>query len=200
MSTLTHAHVDGRRVLLWVLLAALAVAAVAGLVILFVGAGDVAGKVLGSILVVAAGALVAMPGEFVPWPAVQWSHRALVVVDVVLVWAVIWWGGDAPAEWLVRTIGTISALVVFVAACIAVVRASASHPIRWSRITMWVSLVSGMVLLWMAWLMTWTAGDIGIPARVIAGTAIIWAATSLAVGLIALMGGYRIVRREPPPG
>ena len=66
---------------------------------------------------------------------------------------------------LVRVVGTLSALVGMKAVSIAVVRASASHPIRWSRITMWASLVSGTVLLVMAWLMIWTDGDIGIAGK-----------------------------------
>ena len=191
-------HLDARRIILIILLAALGVAALTGLIILFVGAGDVAGRVLGSILVIAAGALVAMPAELVLSAPVRLAHWGLVIVDVGLIWVIIW-SGDSPTDALVKTVGTISVLVVFVAISIAVVRAAASHPTRWERICLAVGLVSGFILLWMAWLMTWTDGDIGIPARLIAGTAIIYAATSLATVLIAFLGGYKIVRRDTPP-
>lgn len=187
---------DARRAILIILLAALGAAAVTGLIILFVGAGDVAGRVLGSILVIAAGALIAMPGELVRSAPVRVVLWALVAIDVVLVWVVIWWG-DSPPIGLVKVVGTLSALVAFVAVSIAVLRAASSHPTRWARACLWVGMVSGVILLVMAWLMIWTDGDIGIPERLIAGTGIIYAASSLASALIAFLGGYRIVRREP---
>lgn len=189
-----------RRIILGVLLAAVAVAALTGLIILFVGAGDVAGRVLGSIFVIAAGALVALPGSLLRWGYLRLVYWVLVAVDVVLLWVVIW-SGDVPSAALVKVMGTIAVLVVFTGVSIAAVRSWTSHPTRWALACLVVGLVSGFILAWMAWLMTWSDGGIGIPARVIAGTAIIYAASSLASGLIALLGGYTIVRRDAlPPG
>jgi hypothetical protein len=56
--------------------------------------------------------------------------------------------------------------------------------------------VAGVALLGMAWAMILTDGGADVPVRLMAGTAIIYAAAALGALVLAFIRSYSLVRRD----
>ncbi len=178
--------------LLRALLVVLIIAALIGLGIVFAGGDDTVTRALISVLVLGAAFLLAVPAALSPRPALLWSMVTLTAIEAVLVWILIWTSN--PAEGLGRAVLMIAVLLVIAAVAIVLIRAVTGPNLRLPRIVSYVSDVTGLIFLGMAWPMILTDGD-AIPGRVLAGVAIIYATSTLAALVIALMRNYTVVRR-----
>lgn len=184
-------------VLLRALLVVLALAAVIGLGIVFAGPEDTVTRVLLSVLVLGGSLLLSIPAALAPWPALRWLMGGLVAVDAVLTWVIIWAVDNATLpDWVGKAAAMIVTLLVVMAVGLTLHRVTAGARLRTPRIVAMVSGVAGVILLGMAWAMIVTDGEADIPARVIAGVAIIYAATALGALVLALMRSYSVVRRS----
>ena len=72
------------------LLVVLAVAALIGLGMVFTGAEGTVMQVLGSVLVLGAALLLALPAALAPWTPVRMAIATLAAADAVLTWITIW--------------------------------------------------------------------------------------------------------------
>ncbi len=184
-------------VLLRAVLAVLAVAALIGLGIVFAGPEDTVMRVLGSVLVLGGALLLAMPAVFVPVMAARVAMLTLVVVEAILMWVIIWLPeADGAADWLGRAAAMIVTVLVVAAVAVVLWRVTRADHLRTPRIVAGVSVVAGIVFGAMAWAMILTDGD-ALPARVLAGVGIVYAATALGALVLALMRSYAVVRRTP---
>jgi hypothetical protein len=184
-------------VLLRALLIVLGIAAVVGLGIVFAGPEDVVMRVLGSVLVLGGALLLAMPAVLAPWRALGGAMGALIAVNAVLVWVIIWapGGGDLP-EWIGRASAMIVTLLVVLSVGIVLERMTRGRRLRAPRRIAWVGDVAGVALLGMAWAMILTDGGADVPVRLMAGTAIIYAAAALGALVLAFIRSYSLVRRD----
>ena len=184
------------RALLRALLVVLAVAAAIGLGIVFLGPGDAVTRVLLSVLVLGGAMLLAMPAVLAPAMWLRIGMAVLVGVDALLAWVMIWLPDpeEIPAG-IGRASAMIITLLVVLAVGVVLQRVTAGARMRAPRIVAIVSTFAGVVLLGLAWAMILTDGGAGIPGRVIAGVAIIYAATALGALVLALMRSYALVRR-----
>lgn len=184
-------------VLLRALLIVLGIAAVVGLGIVFAGPEDVVMRVLGSVLVLGGALLLAMPAVLAPWRALGGAMGALIAVNAVLVWVIIWapGGGDLP-EWIGRASAMIVTLLVVLSVGIVLERMTRGRWLRVPRRIAWVGGVAGVALLGMAWAMILTDGGADVPVRLMAGTAIIYAAAALGALVLAFIRSYSLVRRD----
>ncbi len=184
------------RYLLRVLLVALGVAALVGLGIVFLGPGDAVTRVLLSVLVLGGAMLLAMPAVLAPAVWLRIGMGVLVGADAVLAWVMIWIPdtSDVPVA-MGRASAMIITLLVVLAAGIVLQRVTRGGRMRAPRIVAVVSTCAGAVLLGLAWAMILTDGEAGIPGRLMAGVAIIYAATALGALVLALMRSYVVVRR-----
>jgi hypothetical protein len=184
-------------VLLRALLIVLGIAAVVGLGIVFAGPEDVVMRVLGSVLVLGGALLLSMPAVLAPtrWLAV--GMGALIAVNALLVWIIIWTpdGGDLP-DGIGRASAMIVVLLVVLAVGIVLERMTRGDRLRLPRRISWVADVAGVALGAMAWAMIVTDGDADVPARLMAGTAIIYAAGALGALVLSFIRSYSLVRRE----
>ena len=76
------------------LLVVLAVAALIGLGMVFTGAEGTVMQVLGSVLVLGAALLLALPAALAPWTPVRMAIATLAAADAVLTWITIWTPDD----------------------------------------------------------------------------------------------------------
>lgn len=190
-------HVPAIHLLLRALLVVLAIAAVIGLGIVFAGPEDTVTRVLLSVLVLGGALLLAIPAALAPWAAVRWGMGVLVAIDAVLTWVIIWAVEESGfPTWVGKASAMIVTLLVVLAVALTLLRVTSGARLRMPRIVAMVSGIAGILLLAFAWAMIITDGDAGIPARVIAGVAIIYAATALGALVLALMRSYAVVRRS----
>lgn len=91
-------------VLLRALLIVLGIAALVGLGIVFAGPEHTVMRVLGSVLVLGAALLLAMPALLAPRRPLRIAMGALIAINAVLVWIIIWTpeDGEAPVGWAGR--------------------------------------------------------------------------------------------------
>ena len=183
-------------VLLRALLIVLAIAALIGLGIVFAGPEDTVMRVLGSVMVLGGALLLAMPAALMPLVPLRVAMAVLVGAEAVLMWVIIW----APdASTLPDGIGRASAMLAtfLVVAAVAIVlwRVTRGERLRTPRIVAGVSMVAGAAFGAMMWAMILTDGE-ALPARVLVGVAIIYAATGLGALVLALMRSYAVVRRS----
>ena len=87
----------------------------------------------------------------------------------------------------------IATLLLVLAVAVVLERITRGSRLRLPRRIAWVGDVAGAALLGMAWAMILTNGEADVPARVMAGTAIIYASAAL---VLALMKSYSVVRRN----
>ena len=183
--------------ILWTLLGALLAAAVMGLVLLVVGGQEDVLRVLVTVLVFAGALVLAVPGYLHPSTRLQISTSALCALDAVVAWVLIWMPGswDA-ADWVGRTAGLITALLVIGDVALILLLMVRGPRLRAARVAMWISHVTGAALLMIVWLAILTDGETTPPARIIGGLAIIYIATSLSAILISVIRRYKIVPRD----
>lgn len=184
-------------VLLRALLIVLGVAALVGLGIVFAGPEHTVMRVLGSVLVLGGALLLSMPALLAPWRPLRVAMGALIAVNAVMVWIIIWTpeGGEAPV-WVGRASAMIATLLLVLAVGVVLERITRGPRLRLPRRIAWVGDVAGAALLGMGWAMILTDGEADVPARVMAGTAIIYASAALAALVLALMKSYSVVRRN----
>ena len=184
------------RALLRALLVVLAVAAAIGLGIVFLGPGDAVTRVLLSVLVLGGAMLLVMPAVLAPAMWLRIGMAVLVGVDALLAWVMIWLPDpeEIPAG-IGRASAMIITLLVVLAVGVVLQRVTTGSRMRAPRIVAIVSTCAGAVLLGMAWAMILTDGGADIPGRVMAGVAIIYAATALGALVLALLRSYALVRR-----
>jgi len=184
-------------VLLRALLIVLGIAALVGLGIVFAGPEDVVLRVLGSALVLGGALLLAMPAARAPSRWLGVAMGALIAVNALLVWVVIWSpDGGALRDGLGRASAMIVVLLVVIAVGIVLERVTRGERLRLPRRISWVADVVGVALGAMAWTMIVTDGEADVPARLMAGTAVIYAAATLGVLVLAVIRSYSLVRRE----
>ncbi len=179
-------------VLLRVLAGMLAVAAALGLGIVFFGASESVVRVLLTILVLGAAVLVAVPAALAPAVAVRVGMAVAIALDAIGMWIIIW--GDEPPGWVGRLTGMLFVLVIVAAVTIVVLRMTKGAAARMARRLAVFSVIPGAVLVALVWALILSDGDIA-PGRVIAGLAIIYAASAGGALVLALMRNYEIVRR-----
>lgn len=184
-------------VLLRALLIVLAIAALVGLGIVFAGPEDIVMRVLGSVMVLGGALLLSLPAALAPRRWLQIGMGALVGVDAVLTWVLIWTpeGANAP-DAVGKASAMIVTLLIVLAVGVVLERITRGPRLRLPRRIAWVGAVAGAALLGMIWAMILTDGDADIPARFMAGVGIIYAAASLGALVLALMRSYSIVRRD----
>ena len=184
-------------VLLRALLIVLGIAALVGLGIVFAGPETTVMRVLGSVLVLGGALLLAMPALLAPWRPLRIAMGALIAINAVLVWIIIWApeDGETPVG-VGRASAMIATLLLVLAVAVVLERITRGARLRLPRRIAWVGDVAGAALLGMAWAMILTDGEADVPARVMAGTAIIYASAALAALLLALMKSYSVVRRS----
>lgn len=186
--------------MLWALLVLLGAAALIGLGIVFAGAADEVVQLLLSVLVLAGALLLALPAELHPWPAVRGAVMALAVLDAVLAWLLIWMPEvEGTTDWIARSAAVITTLLVAVAVALTVLRVVRGPRMTLARVVAWVSHATGLVLVVMVWMKILSDGEAGPPDRIIAGLAIIYAASSLGAVLIGLLRRFTVVPREMSP-
>ncbi len=179
------------------LLAALAAAAVIGLWIVFTGGSSTVGQVLGSVLVLGGGVLLALPAVLARWVPVRIGIAVLAGVGAILIWVAIWMpDGEVVPEWIGRAAAMITVLLVITAVALVLHHLTASARLTAARYVTYTSDVTGLMMLGMAWAMILTGGDAGVPARAIAGVAIIYVTSALGALVMAVMRSYTIVRRD----
>ena len=178
------------------LLVVLAVAALIGLGVVFTGAEGTVMQVLGSVLVLGAALLLALPAALAPWTPVRMAIATLAAAGAVLTWITIWAPDDGGSPWVGRTAAMIAALLVVVAVALVLRHLSAPERARRARRVAIAADVAGLVLLGMVWAMIATDGAAGVPDRAIAGTAIIYAVFALGALVMAVVRSYSIVCRD----
>lgn len=183
-------------VLLRALLIVLAIAALIGLGIVFAGPEDVVMRVLGSVLVLGGALLLAMPAALIPQMPLRVAMAVLVGIEAVLTWVIIWTpdGANVP-DWLGRATAMIVTFLVVAAVAIVLQRVTRGPNLRTPRIVAAISAVAGVVFMALVWAMILTDGE-ALPGRVLAGVAIIYAATALGALVLSLMRSYAVVRRS----
>ncbi len=183
-------------VLLRALLIVLAIAALIGLGIVFAGPEDIVMRVLGSVMVLGGALLLAMPAVLIPRVPPRVAMAALVGVEAVLTWVIIWWAdsGTLPV-WMGRASAMLVTLLLVAAVAIVLWRVTRGERLRTPRIVAGVSVVAGVAFGAMVWAMILTDGE-ALPGRVLAGVAIVYAATALGALVLSLMRSYAVVRRS----
>ena len=183
-------------VLLRALLIVLAIAALIGLGIVFAGPEATVMRVLGSVLVLGGGLLLAMPAALIPQVGLRVAMAALVGAEAILIWVIIW-SPDASTlpDWMGRASAMVATFLVVAAVAIVLWRVTRGEHLRTPRIVAGVSVVAGVVFGAMIWAMILSDGE-ALPARVLAGVAIIYAATALGALVLSLMRSYAVVRRS----
>lgn len=190
-------HMPLRTRILWALLVALGAAAILGLVVLFIGGQDQVLKLLLSVLVFAAVLALALPSQLHAPAIVRGLMATLCVADGIIVWVLVWGAEQSSvADALGRAAGMITVLLVVANVALMIWQMVRGPRLRPARIAMWVSHVTGLGLLAIAWEMILTDADPAPPARVTGGIAIIYVAASLGAILIALMRRYKVVPRD----
>jgi len=178
------------------LLVVLGIAALIGLGVVFTGAEGTVMQVLGSVLVLGAALLLALPAALAPWMPVRAAIAMLAAAGAVLTWITIWAPDDGGSAWVGRAAAMIAALLVVVAVALVLQHLTLPASARRARRVAMAGDAAGLVLLGMVWAMIATDGAAGIPDRAIAGTAIIYAASALGALVMAVMRSYAIVRRD----
>lgn len=183
-------------VLLRALLMVLAIAALIGLGIVFAGPEDTVMRVLGTVMVLGGALLLAMPAALIPQVALRVAMAAVVAIEAVLMWVIIWApDSNSLPDWVGRASAMIVTFLVVAAVAIVLWKVTRGERLRTPRIVAAVSVLAGVVFGAMVWAMILTDGD-ALPARVLAGVAIIYAATALGALVLALMRSYAVVRRS----
>lgn len=191
---------SGRRmpvigVLLRALLIVLAIAALIGLGIVFAGPEDIVMRVLGSVMVLGGALLLAMPAALIPQVPLRVAMAALVGVEAVLTWVIIWSPDSSTLpDWMGRASAMIVTVLVVAAVAVVLWRVTRGERLRTPRIVAAVSVVAGVVFGAMVWAMILSDGE-ALPGRVLAGVAIVYAATALGALVLSLMRSYAVVRR-----
>ena len=183
-------------VLLRALLIVLAIAALIGLGIVFAGPEDTVMRVLGSVVVLGGGLLLAMPAALIPQVPLRVAMAVAVAAEAVLTWVIIW-SPDASTlpDWMGRASAMLVTVLVVAAVAIVLWKVTRGERLRTPRIVAAVSALAGVVFGAMIWAMILTDGE-ALPARVLAGVAIIYAATALGALVLSLMRSYAVVRRS----
>ncbi|MBU6363397.1 MAG: hypothetical protein KGQ95_04170 [Acidobacteria bacterium] len=183
-------------VLLRALLIVLAIAALIGLGIVFAGPEDTVMRVLGTVMVLGGALVVAMPAALIPQVALRVAMAAVVAIEAVLMWVIIWApDSNSLPDWVGRASAMIVTFLVVAAVAIVLWKVTRGERLRTPRIVAAVSTLAGVVFGGMIWAMILTDGE-AMPARVLAGVAIIYAATALGALVLALMRSYAVVRRS----
>ena len=183
-------------VLLRALLIVLAIAALIGLGIVFAGPEDTVMRVLGSVMVLGGALLLAMPAALIPQVPLRVGMAVLVGIEAVLTWIIIWAPDSSTLpDWMGRASAMLVTFLVVAAVAIVLWRVTRGERLRTPRIVAGVSVVAGVVFGAMIWAMILTDGE-ALPARVLVGVAIVYAATALGALVLSLMRSYAVVRRS----
>jgi hypothetical protein len=185
-------HLGVVGILLRALAGMLAVAALIGLGIVFFGASESVVRVLLTILVLGAAVLLAVPAALASPVAVRVGMGVAIAIDAVATWVIVW-SDDVPM-WLGRLTGMLFVLILVGAVSIVVLRMTTGTAARAVRRPAVFRVLPGAVLVGLAWAMILSDGE-AVPGRVIAGVAIIYAASAGGALVLALMRNYEIVRR-----
>ena len=111
-------------------------------------------------------------------------------------WVIIWAPDSSSLpDWVGRASAMIVTFLVVAAVAIVLWKVTRGERLRTPRIVAGVSVVAGVVFGALIWAMILTDGE-ALPTRVLAGVAIVYAATALGALVLALMRSYAVVRRS----